>query len=114
VTDLASIEKAAWHVLAALEHKRDAINGNTHPGEPHDNVLHFEPCTNLPGVAHAYDLVGDCARCGGAQYGADDLENAAWGDLRAALGLPRYQWQPEYPAEAFAPFIAALDLDLPA
>ena len=103
-----SLEEAAWRVLAALQHNRDAINGATHPGEPHDKVLHFDPCTNQPGVAHVYDLVGDCAACGGAQYGADDLQNAAEGDLRAALGLERYGWQSEYPAEAFATFREAV------
>jgi len=103
-----SIEEVAWRMLAALERNRDALNGDNHPGEPHDRYLHFDPCTNLPGVAHAYDLTGDCSMCGGAQYGSEDLVNAAWGDLRTALGLERYGWQPEYDEAAFTPLVAAL------
>ena len=99
-----TIEEAAWRVLAAIEHKRDTINGQGHPGEPHDRVLAHPYSSVLGPEVAVYETVGDCAKCGGAQYGADDLENAAWGDLREALGLRRYQWQPDYPGEAFAPY----------
>ena len=50
-----TIEDAAWRVLAALEHKRNALNGQGHPGEDHDKWLHIEPGHSLPGVAHVYD-----------------------------------------------------------
>jgi hypothetical protein len=86
------LRAAAEGVVLAQEHLRDAINGVAHDG-PHDKMLHFEPCTNLPGVEHVYDLTGDCAQCGGDQYGAEDAYNLALGDLREALGHERRAWE---------------------
>ncbi len=88
------LRDAAERVIRATDANRDAINGGGHDG-PHDKVLHIDPCINFPGVEHVYDLIGDCAQCGGAQYGTEDELHGAIGDLRAALGYERKPWQYE-------------------
>ena len=93
---MSAIERAAHRVIRATEANRDAINGVGHPG-PHDRMLHFDPCTNLPGVEHVYDITSDCAQCGGRQYGTEDELNGAMGDLREACGYARRPWEYERP-----------------
>jgi hypothetical protein len=97
---MTELRAAAERVIRATEAVRDAINGQGHEG-PHDKMLHFDPCTNLPDVAHVYDLTGDCAMCGSMQYGAEDELHGAIGDLREALGYARRPWEYERP-EPFA------------
>ncbi len=80
---------AARAVLRAADAYRDAINGHGHPGEPHDQMLWHR----LPGGVQIYSPVGDCAHCGGAQYGAEDTLTQAYGDLREAVGEPRRPWE---------------------
>jgi hypothetical protein len=89
---MSDLMTAARAFVAADEAVRDAINGGGHPGE-HDRLLHFEPCNFLSGVAHVYDLSGDCSACGGAQYGTEADRNLAMGDLREALGMERRPWE---------------------
>lgn len=99
------LREAAQALVDADEASRDAANGIGHPG-PHDREIHMDPCTNMPGIEHVYDLVGDCAQCGGAQYGTGDARNLALGDLRAALGMERRPWEERYdatPHPALAP-----------
>jgi hypothetical protein len=86
------LRQAAQAVLDAQDAYRDALNGGGHDG-PHDTALHIDPCTDLPGVEHIYDLTGDCSKCGGAQYGTEDDLAGAYGDLREALGQPRLTWE---------------------
>jgi hypothetical protein len=88
----AKLRAAAIEVLRATDAYRDAVNGVGHKGEPHDRMLHFDPCTADPTV-HLYDLSGDCANCGGAQYGTEDELHRAIGDLREAVGQDRYPWE---------------------
>jgi hypothetical protein len=94
---MTELREAAERVIRATEANRDAINGVGHP-EPHDRMLHFEPCTDLPGVEHVYEVTHDCAACGGWQYGTEDELHAAMGDLRAACGYERRPWEYERPA----------------
>lgn len=90
------LREAALEVVRAQEAVRQAINGFGHEGEEHDQVLHFHGlCTPEYEVL---DSVGDCAACGGAQYGTEDDLNRAYGRLRAALSLEVRPW--EYPEEA--------------
>lgn len=90
-TEALTLEGAAREVVAAVEAQRDAINGIGHPGREHDTVLR-EP-RDPDASVHIYDTVGDCAACGGAQYGSDDRMNLAMGDLREALGMERRPWE---------------------
>ena len=80
-------------MLNAVDANRDAINGQGHEGS-HDRAVHMDPCTSIPDL-HIYDTFGDCAACGGAQYGTEDTLSQAYGDLRAALGQPRKPWEYE-------------------
>lgn len=84
---------AAVEVLRATDAVRDARNGVAHPGEPHDRVLHIDPCTDLAGVAHVYETTSDCSACGGRQYGTEEDLNMALGDLREAVGQVRKPWE---------------------
>jgi len=84
-----NLETAAKAVLRAVDAYRDAINGQGHPGEPHDRDLWH----SSGGYVEIYSPVGDCAACGGAQYGTEDDLSQAYGDLRAALGEPRKPWE---------------------
>ena len=86
---MTTLEAAAKAVLRAADAYRDAINGQGHPGEPHDRFL----WSRLPGDMQIYSPVGDCAACGGAQYGAEDALDVAYGALREALGEPRLPWE---------------------
>lgn len=89
------LRDAALEVVRAQEAVREAINGFGHPSEPHDDALASprDPRAEF----YVIDQVGDCATCGGAQYGAEDELNRAYGRLRAALGLEVRPW--EYPDE---------------
>ena len=86
----ALLREAAERVIVAADACRDAINGLGHPGEKHDRYIHFGPS---PGGIEIFDQVGDCAACGGAQYGTEDTLSEAYGDLRAALGQERKPWE---------------------
>ena len=86
---MSELETAARAVLRAADALRDAINGKGHPGDPHDRDL----WRRLPGDVQIYSPVGDCAHCGGAQYGAEGTLTQAYGDLRAALGEARLPWE---------------------
>ena len=90
-------------MLRAVDANRDAINGLGHSGEPHDRMLHFEPCCAGAPAMHVYSTSAGCAACGGAQYGTGDELNAAHGDLRAALAMERLPWEYERPEPAEAP-----------
>lgn len=83
------VTRAARYVVLASEAVRDACNGYGHSGRDHDRMLHFAS----DGPVQIYDQVGDCAGCGGAEYGAEDTLNAAMGDLREALGMKRRPWE---------------------
>lgn len=83
-----SLHDAALSLVRAYDAYNDALNGLGHPGEAHDRVLHFEPCTNLPGVAHVYSDSSDCAACGGAQYGSEHDVQVAVVALKLALAEP--------------------------
>lgn len=83
------LRTAAKDVLRAVDAHREAVNGQGHPDEPHDRML-WHP---LPGDIQIYSAVGDCAMCGGAQYGTEDSLNEAYGDLREALDEPRLPWE---------------------
>lgn len=87
--EAARLRAALLALVNAEEAWRDALNGNGHDPEPHDQLLH-EPSN---GVIEAFDLVGDCAACGGAQYGADHERSLAFGDAREALGMERRAWE---------------------
>ena len=84
-----NLETAAKAVLRSVDAYRDAVNGLGHPSEPHDQML-WHP---TGGDFEIYSPVGDCAACGGQQYGAEDALNRAHGDLREALGEPRLPWE---------------------
>jgi hypothetical protein len=83
------VTRAARYVVLASEAVRDARNGSGHPGEPHNRDLHFA----TGGPVEVFDISGDCSACGGAEYGWDDVLNAAMGDLREALGMNRRPWE---------------------
>ena len=78
-------------VIEADDRYRDAKNGLGHPGTPHDRDLRD------PGGSF-YDPIGDCAACGGAQYGTDDEQQRAHVRLRLSLGLPLQGWQEHWRA----------------
>lgn len=80
---------SARAVLRAVDAHRDAVNGLAHPDEPHDRWL-WQPSA---GDVQIYSSVGDCAACGGAQYGTEDDLNMAHGDLREAVGETRLPWE---------------------
>lgn len=95
----APLDVAARAVLRATDACRDALNGQAHEG-PHDRDVHIEPCCAGaaidPGSVHVYDTTGDCAQCGGAQYGTEDTLQQAVVDLRLVLGeplLPHESWR---------------------
>jgi hypothetical protein len=100
------LREAALDVIRTTDAYRDAVNGIGHPGEDHDKALHFEPCALAPD-GHLYDLTGDCAACGGAQYGTEDSVQKAMGLLRAAVGLPKKPWETETQEEWDAALAAA-------
>jgi hypothetical protein len=87
-----SLRAAALEVLRATDANRDALNGEGHSGL-HNQDIHFDPCTDLSGVAHIYDITGDCSACGGAQYGSDDDLQRAIVRLRLVLGEPLQPWE---------------------
>lgn len=89
--DVERVRAAAVAVVEAHEAVRDALNGEGHPDEPHDEVLH------IPG-SPVYGPSIDCASCGDASYGAEDDEHRAFGWLRSALGMEVRPW--EYPNDA--------------
>ena len=80
------LRTAAANVLRLEDAHRDAVNGQGHPGEDHDDVLGDR-------LGTVSSLVGDCAGCAAAQYGIEDEQNRAWGDLREALGQERKPWE---------------------
>lgn len=90
---MSALEQAARRVIRAVDANRDARNGAGHPGEPHD----WDLWESMGGEVEVYNTVGDCAACGGAQYGTDDEMNGAIGDLRAALDMERLPWEYERP-----------------
>ena len=77
---------AAMHLVIAYDRNLDAINGQGHPGEPHDQAIHIDPCTGDPDV-HMYSNSTDCAACGAAEYETDDDVQQAVVDVKVALGL---------------------------
>lgn len=81
------LRDAALTLVRAYDANVDALNGSGHEG-PHDKDIHIDPCTNLPGVLHVYDITGDCGQCGGAQYGTEDAVQAAIVAVKWALGEP--------------------------
>ena len=83
---MTDLRQAAEAVLRAVDAHRDAVNGQGHPGKPHDDAL------RMPGQPF-HDLTGDCSACGGAQYGWETELNAAHGDLREAVGQERKPWE---------------------
>lgn len=85
------IRDAALAVVEAHEAVRDAINGQGHPGEDHDDEL--GAILYDDGEVQVHSTVDGCARCGGAQYGSEFAENAAFGRLRAALGMEVRPWE---------------------
>lgn len=89
---MSDLETAARALVAAQEAVRVAINGDGHPGTPHDRAIHMDPCTADPDI-HVYSPSSDCAACGGAGYGSDDQLNGAMGDLRRALGMEVRPWE---------------------
>ena len=82
---------ASKAVIEADDRYGDAMNGLGHPGTPHDRALRNE-FDALP------DVIGDCAACGGAQYGTEDERLRAHVRLRLALGLPLRKWQEHWRA----------------
>lgn len=88
------LEDAAREVLHAADACRDAVNGQGHPGEPHDRMLHHllnGPL--LPGEVQVFSTVDDCSACGGAQYGTEDTLMRAYARLRVALGEEPLPWE---------------------
>lgn len=85
------LHDTALAVVLAQEKVRDSINGGGHPGADHDAWLREPRDPNA--AVHIYDTVGDCAACGGSQYGAEYELNIAFGDLREALGMERRAWE---------------------
>lgn len=83
------LRQAAAAVIRATDAHRDALNGLGHEGVPHDRYLAQPPVNGF----EIRDLVGDCAACGGAQYGTEDDLQGAVADLRAALGEERKPWE---------------------
>lgn len=75
---LADVVDAAEALIRAEDAVRDSINGQGHPGRPHDDALYMG--------GPIRDTFGDCATCGGAQYGAEDTKNTAVANLRVLLG----------------------------
>ena len=69
----------------------DAVNGRGHEGTKHDRDL-WHP---MPGDVQVYSTVGDCAGCGGAQYGTEYELQVAYvaGKLVAGLPLRPYEEQ---------------------
>jgi hypothetical protein len=90
-------------LVAAQEKYRDARNGLGHDGEKHDKALWPGP---LPGGGKLYDLVGDCAACGGAQYVAEDSLHVAFVAAKIALGLPLWPFE-EHDAEQARSLLAS-------
>jgi hypothetical protein len=74
------LRTAALALVRAMDAHVDALNGQGHPGEPHDDALYFG------GIVR--DMIGDCAACGGAQYSAEDAEQRAAVAVKLALGEP--------------------------
>lgn len=86
------LRDAALALVDAEEALRDAINGQGHLGENHDDWLAPGGHPMGDGVV-MHDIVGDCSACGGAQYGAEDNKTRAYARLRVALGLPLRPWE---------------------
>lgn len=79
-----TLRTAALSLVRAYDANVDAINGLGHPGEDHDTFLR-EP-RNPNAAFHIYDIVSDCAACGGAQYGSEDEVQRAIVAVKMALG----------------------------
>lgn len=86
-----TLREAAVAVVEAHEAVRSAINGDGHPGQEHDDVL--GSILYDDGEVQVHSTVDGCAACGGAQYGSEIEEHAAFGRLRAALGLDVRPWE---------------------
>ena len=99
---LQGLRAAAMEVVRAHEAVRNALNGFGHPDEPHDSVL-GDLYRRGTDEVQIIDQVGDCAACGGAQYGAEDAENAAFGWLREELGLEIRSWEQRLNREPLLP-----------
>jgi hypothetical protein len=98
------LRDAALEVLRATDAYRDALNGQGHAG-PHDRYIHFDPCTDLPGVEHVYDITGDCSACGGSQYGTEDDLQRAIVRLRLVVGEPLQPWEEANHGESVRAFL---------
>lgn len=81
-----TLRDAALSLVRAYDANVDAINGLGHVGEDHDKWLHFGPVS--PDGVEIFDTVGDCAACGGAQYGSEDAVQHAIVAVKLALGEP--------------------------
>jgi hypothetical protein len=85
------LRTAALAVIEATDKLRDAMNGQGHPGEAHDQMFHQPPA-----AGDSFEIFSDstdCCACAGAQYGCDITLSDAIGDLRAALGQERKPWE---------------------
>ena len=88
-----ALREAAERVIRAVDAYRDAVNGLGHASEPHDQVIHMEPCCAGSPEMHVYSNSTDCAACGGSEYGTEAELMTAHGDLRVALGGSRLPWE---------------------
>jgi hypothetical protein len=83
--------EAATAVVNAHEAVRNAINGDGHPDEDHDDVLGDILYADDEVVVRS--TIDGCSMCAGRQYGAEIEENEAFGRLRAELGLEVRPWE---------------------
>jgi hypothetical protein len=89
ISTVSQLKVAARAVLRAADACRDAINGQGHPGEPHNRDF----WRSSGGDMEIYSPVHDCSACAGQQYGTEVTLYSAYGDLRMALGEPRLPWE---------------------
>ena len=99
---LRALREAATTLVRAYDANVDALNGKGHEG-PHNRDLHFDPCTDLPGVEHVYETTHDCSACGGAQYGSETDVQDAIVAVKEALGEPLRPYEEHKRALAATP-----------
>jgi hypothetical protein len=85
---MTELRRAALAVIEATDKLRDAMNGQGHAGEEHDEMFHMPPVNGFEIFSSE-----DCCACAGAQYGCDIALSTAIGDLRVALGQERRPWE---------------------
>ena len=83
LADYEALTDALAGLLRARQAYIDAVNGKGHPGEEHDEALVH--ASDKDAEWRVIDVVGDCAGCGGAQYGTEDEMNHFYDEAEAAL-----------------------------